>query len=211
MLPPFPDSRQEHGATGAFGHPTENGPGTPSRAIRRHHHRSCDRVLRNLGSCIERGHLSTTEFLTHLESFIGQPAGPAVTATDEVNLPTIRRWVEAMGDANPIYVDDDAARAAGRDGIVAPPAMLSVWTARGYRATLAEQRGSRSDQAGVLRRARPSRLLRDAGNKLRPDLPPGTPSRRSGQRVDGCRRRLSREVDQARARPFCDTALDVHR
>jgi acyl dehydratase len=99
---------------------------------------------------IERGHLSTTEFLTHLESFIGQPAGPAVTATDEVNLPTIRRWVEAMGDANPIYLDHDVARATGRAGTVAPPPMLSVWTSRGYRATLAERHGGGGDRSGVL-------------------------------------------------------------
>jgi uncharacterized protein len=49
-------------------------------------------------------------------------------ARDPVNLPTIKNWVEALGDANPIYVDEDAAKAAGHPGLVAPPAMIQVWT-----------------------------------------------------------------------------------
>ena len=49
-------------------------------------------------------------------------------ARDPVNLPTIKNWVEALGDTNPIYVDDAAAQAAGHPGIVAPPAMIQVWT-----------------------------------------------------------------------------------
>lgn len=50
---------------------------------------------------------------------------------DPVNQPMINNWVEALGDANPIYVDDEAARAAGHPGIVAPPAMAQVWTMPG--------------------------------------------------------------------------------
>jgi uncharacterized OB-fold protein/acyl dehydratase len=47
---------------------------------------------------------------------------------DPVNQPTINNWVEALGDRNPIYTDDAAARDAGHPGIVAPPAMIQVWT-----------------------------------------------------------------------------------
>jgi uncharacterized protein len=47
---------------------------------------------------------------------------------DPVNQPTINNWVEALGDSNPIYRDEAAARAAGHPGIVAPPAMIQVWT-----------------------------------------------------------------------------------
>ena len=36
-----------------------------------------------------------------------------------------------MGDRNPIYVEDDAAKAAGHPGVVAPPAMIQVWTMMG--------------------------------------------------------------------------------
>ncbi|GBG36152.1 bifunctional MaoC family dehydratase N-terminal/OB-fold nucleic acid binding domain-containing protein [Mycobacterium montefiorense] len=49
-------------------------------------------------------------------------------ARDPVNQPIINNWVEALGDRNPIYVDEAAARGAGHPGIVAPPAMIQVWT-----------------------------------------------------------------------------------
>jgi uncharacterized protein len=50
-----------------------------------------------------------------------------------VNQPMIDHWLDAMGDNNPIYVDDDAARVAGHPGTVAPPAMIQVWTMFGLR------------------------------------------------------------------------------
>ncbi|MEV0061374.1 bifunctional MaoC family dehydratase N-terminal/OB-fold nucleic acid binding domain-containing protein [Nocardia sp. NPDC058379] len=50
---------------------------------------------------------------------------------DPVNQPMIHNWVEAIGDTNPIYVDEAAAKAAGHPGIVAPPAMAQVWTMNG--------------------------------------------------------------------------------
>ncbi|WP_069165461.1 bifunctional MaoC family dehydratase N-terminal/OB-fold nucleic acid binding domain-containing protein [Nocardia altamirensis] len=49
-------------------------------------------------------------------------------ARDPVNQPMINNWVEALGDTNPVYVDEAAAVAAGHPGIVAPPAMAQVWT-----------------------------------------------------------------------------------
>ena len=48
-----------------------------------------------------------------------------------VNQPMVDHWLDAMGDNNPIYVDADAAKAAGHPGIVAPPAMIQVWTMMG--------------------------------------------------------------------------------
>jgi uncharacterized protein len=50
---------------------------------------------------------------------------------DPVNQAMIHHWVEAIGDKNPIYVDESAARAAGHPGVVAPPAMIQVWTMMG--------------------------------------------------------------------------------
>jgi uncharacterized protein len=50
---------------------------------------------------------------------------------DPVNQPMIHHWVDAIGDKNPIYVDEEAAKAAGHPGIVAPPAMIQVWTMAG--------------------------------------------------------------------------------
>jgi uncharacterized protein len=48
-----------------------------------------------------------------------------------VNQPMIDHWTDAMGDRNPIYSDEAAATAAGHPGIVAPPAMIQVWTMMG--------------------------------------------------------------------------------
>lgn len=72
--------------------------------------------------------------MSSYREFVGR-SGAAQTAQDEVNVPMIRHWVEAMGDANPVYLDDEAARATGRAGIVAPPTMLQAWTMRGYAAS----------------------------------------------------------------------------
>jgi uncharacterized protein len=48
-----------------------------------------------------------------------------------VNQPMIDHWLDAVGDKNPIYIDEAAAKAAGHPGIVAPPAMIQVWTMAG--------------------------------------------------------------------------------
>ena len=53
------------------------------------------------------------------------------TARHPVNQPMIDHWLDAMGDKNPIYVDEQAATAAGHPGTVAPPAMIQVWTMMG--------------------------------------------------------------------------------
>ena len=60
-------------------------------------------------------------------------AGPskARVGRDPVNQPMIRHWVDAIGDDNRIYVDEAAAKAAGHPGVVAPPAMIQVWTMMG--------------------------------------------------------------------------------
>jgi uncharacterized protein len=48
-----------------------------------------------------------------------------------VNQPMVDHWLDAIGDKNPIYVDETAATAAGHPGVVAPPAMIQVWTMMG--------------------------------------------------------------------------------
>ena len=48
-----------------------------------------------------------------------------------VNQPMVDHWLDAIGDRNPIYADDAAAKAAGHPGVVAPPAMIQVWTMAG--------------------------------------------------------------------------------
>ena len=82
---------------------------------------------------------------------IGKPFGGAgpMLAPDEVNVPMIRHWVDALDDRNPIYLDDAAARQNGFDGLVAPPAMLQTWTmGRPTIEGIAERGGSASEIKG---------------------------------------------------------------
>ncbi|RVW06615.1 bifunctional MaoC family dehydratase N-terminal/OB-fold nucleic acid binding domain-containing protein [Rhodococcus spongiicola] len=82
----------------------------------------------------------------------GGPSKPRA-GRDPINMPMIRNWLEAIGDENPIYVDEDAAIAAGHGGLVAPPAMAQVWTMRGLGAVREED-----DPLG-----RMTQILDDAG------------------------------------------------
>jgi acyl dehydratase len=52
------------------------------------------------------------------KSLIGRESDPVV---HDVEKNAIRRYAEALGDPNPIYVDEGAAKAAGHSGLVAPP------------------------------------------------------------------------------------------
>jgi acyl dehydratase len=51
-------------------------------------------------------------------SLIGRESDPVLV---EVERGAIRRLAEALGDANPLYVEEAAARAAGHPGPIAPP------------------------------------------------------------------------------------------
>ncbi|MFF1491830.1 bifunctional MaoC family dehydratase N-terminal/OB-fold nucleic acid binding domain-containing protein [Streptomyces sp. NPDC058304] len=61
-------------------------------------------------------------FHTLLKAFEGRPAATAGQGKDPVNLPMIRHWCEAMGDADPAYTGPDA---------IAPATMLQAWTMGG--------------------------------------------------------------------------------
>ncbi len=80
-------------------------------------------------------------FLASLTVFEGRAVGAPTEGPDAVNQAMIRHWVEALGDRNPVYVDDVAARQEGFPGVIAPPTMLQAWTMRGLRAS------QHSDQA----------------------------------------------------------------
>ncbi|ORI28689.1 hypothetical protein BH686_09140 [Rhodococcus erythropolis] len=73
-----------------------------------------------------------SDISAQLDAFVGQTLVPTTWGPDEVNIPMIRHWAETMGDTNPVYLDDDAARATGRDGVVAPAQMLQVWIMRTF-------------------------------------------------------------------------------
>jgi 3-oxo-4,17-pregnadiene-20-carboxyl-CoA hydratase alpha subunit len=73
-----------------------------------------------------------TELYEKLQAFVGREIGAPQAAPDEVNLPMVRHWCEAMGDTNPIYVDEEAAKASVHGGLVAPPTMLQAWIMRPF-------------------------------------------------------------------------------
>lgn len=77
-----------------------------------------------------------TSYDARLAAFVGRTLQEATPAADPVNVPMIRHWVEAMGDSSPIHLDQEAARAHGRDGVVAPVTMVQAWTMRGYARTV---------------------------------------------------------------------------
>jgi uncharacterized OB-fold protein/acyl dehydratase len=63
-------------------------------------------------------------------------AGPSAPrlARDPVNQPTISNWTDALGDTNPVYYDPTLAATSVHRGLVAPPAMIQVWTMPGLAA-----------------------------------------------------------------------------
>jgi uncharacterized protein len=60
-----------------------------------------------------------------------QGQSPPRLARDPVNMAAIRNWTDAIGDANPLYTDAGYAAGTAHGGLVAPPAMVQVWTMPG--------------------------------------------------------------------------------
>ncbi len=71
-----------------------------------------------------------SEWLSELKAMVGQEYG-RVYAWDKVNAPMVRQWCEVMGIDNPLYTDEEYAKKAEFDGLVAPPAMLQAWCLEG--------------------------------------------------------------------------------
>lgn len=61
-------------------------------------------------------------------SFIGRSYPP--TAPYEVGREKIREFAEAIGDPNPVYADQEAAKALGHSDVIAPPTFPIVLTMR---------------------------------------------------------------------------------
>lgn len=55
-------------------------------------------------------------------AMVGQPLGEPVSAV--VTRREAQRYARAVGDLDPIYFDEAAAKAAGYDGLVAPPTFV---------------------------------------------------------------------------------------
>jgi hypothetical protein len=105
---------------------------------------------------------SSTELDDALAALVGQPigsGGPNV-APDPVNQPMIRHWAAAFEDANPAYVDAEAAAASSHGEIVAPPLMLQTWTMATPKITGIRERGGSPVEGGG---AKVLELLNEAG------------------------------------------------
>jgi len=94
--------------------------------------------------------MAEDDFLATLRAFEGRSVGPAEPADDPVNVPMIRHWVEAMGDTSPVYLDDAAAQATGRDGVVAPAVMLQVWSMKGLKSQGPRQASEQTNLLNLL-------------------------------------------------------------
>lgn len=107
--------------------------------------------------------MSTNEtFRARLDALVGRPlgSGTPTPGPDPVNQPMIRHWAAAFEDANPVYVDPDAAAASRFGAVVAPPLMLQTWTMATPRITgIAERGGSPVESTGES----PLSVLDDAG------------------------------------------------
>jgi len=82
-------------------------------------------------------------------AMVGEPLGDPVTAV--VSRSEAQRYARAVGDLAPIYFDEEAARAAGYDGLVAPPTFV----------------GHAVVEGGVLADLREDGLWVDRGRKVR--------------------------------------------
>ncbi|MDT0203132.1 MaoC family dehydratase N-terminal domain-containing protein [Nocardioides sp. AE5] len=78
----------------------------------------------------------TQSYDEQLQAFVGRVLNKRTPGQDPVNVPMIRHWVEAMDLANPVHLDAEAARATGREDVVAPASMIQAWTMRGYARTV---------------------------------------------------------------------------
>ena len=77
--------------------------------------------------------LADPQLLTSARALVGRQYG-RVYAWDEVNAPMIRQWCEIMGVDNPLYTDAAFAQGSPHERLIAPPAMLQVWTMEGLHA-----------------------------------------------------------------------------
>jgi acyl dehydratase len=84
------------------------------------------------------------------DRFVGRPAGPSRRAPYPVDRSAIANWCAAVGDALPIYTDEEAAAASRWRGIVAPPTMLQTWTFPDRRVEPAPEPGPDQAEAELL-------------------------------------------------------------
>lgn len=94
----------------------------------------------------------STELEAALQSYVGQEIGPEWVAGDPVNRAMIRHFCAAVGDTNPIYLDESAATRSAHGGLVAPPTMMDAWVMPGMAAAWVHSEGEPQDKQVELHR-----------------------------------------------------------
>jgi uncharacterized OB-fold protein/acyl dehydratase len=74
----------------------------------------------------------TSLFEAKIQAFVGRAVSAPRPGPDDVNSTMIRHFCEMIGDENPVYTDSGFAAQSSKGGIVAPPAMMQVWSMEGY-------------------------------------------------------------------------------
>jgi acyl dehydratase len=77
-----------------------------------------------------------TEQALDLQALTGKRLGPYLSF-NPVSRVQIWQWCSAMGDRNPLYLDDEYRSGVGFESVVAPPAMMQMWTMRDVNMTYA--------------------------------------------------------------------------
>lgn len=80
---------------------------------------------------IPEGEAESARIRTAAEDIVQDGESKPRSARDPVNLPMIGNWVEALGDGNPVYTSRTHAERSAHGELVAPPAMVQVWTMGG--------------------------------------------------------------------------------
>jgi len=89
---------------------------------------------------------------------------PGPPARDPVNLPMIHHWCDAIGDCNPVYTDEEAAKNSVHGGIVAPPTMLQAWVMPGLKGRGPSlPKNQKAGHPAAATRPNPIQLLQEAG------------------------------------------------
>lgn len=71
----------------------------------------------------------TSQDTLDLQALTGKRLGPYLSF-NPVSRVQVWQWCSAMGDRNPLYLDDDYRQKSGFDRVVAPAAMMQMWSMR---------------------------------------------------------------------------------